>query len=103
MRVAVVLRPRTTSLGLAMRLRKSRPYPRMPLPLPPCRVRPPEHPQGALPDLAALETSRRSAVPEFSAGDVASAIRSFKHASGPGPTGLRPDHLREALGTAHAD
>ena len=62
-----------------------------------------KHPQSALPDVAALGASRPGAVPEFCAGEVAASIRSFKRASGPGPSGLRPDHLREALGTAHAD
>ena len=30
-------------------------------------------------------------------------MRTFKRASAPGPSGLRSDHLREALQTAHAD
>ena len=62
-----------------------------------------KHPQSPLPDLAALGAPRPGAVPEFSAEAVAKAVRSFKRASAPGPSGLRPDHLRESLSTAHAD
>ena len=30
-------------------------------------------------------------------------MHSFAHASAPGPSGLRPDHVRESLSTAHGD
>ena len=62
-----------------------------------------KHPQSAPPDLEALGAPRAAAVPEFSAENTARAIRSFRQGSAPGPSGLRPDHLREALLTAHAD
>ena len=54
-------------------------------------------------DLASLDNARPGAVLEFDAEAVAQAIRSFKHGSAPGPSGLRADHLREALLTPHAD
>ena len=62
-----------------------------------------KHPRAALPDPALLGPPRPAAVPEFEAQAAARAVRGFKRASAPGPTGLRPDHLREALQTAHAD
>ena len=62
-----------------------------------------KHPHSPLPDLASLGVSRPGAVPEFSAEAVVQAVRSFKRASAPGPSGLRADHLRESLCTAHTD
>ena len=62
-----------------------------------------KHPLSAPPRLAALGAPSVAAVPEFSAELVTYAVRGFRRGSAPGPTGLRPDHLREALGTAHSD
>ena len=59
--------------------------------------------QAALRDPTQLGPSRPAAVPEFEAQAVVRAVRGIKRASAPGPTGLRPDHLREALQTARAD
>ena len=46
---------------------------------------------------------RLPAVPELGVEDVVHAIRSFSRGSAAGPTGLRGDHLCEALGSAHGD
>jgi hypothetical protein len=42
-------------------------------------------------------------VPDIAAADVVAAVRSFRRGSAAGPSGLRGDHLREALGSAHGD
>ena len=47
-----------------------------------------KHPAAAPVDLASLDNARPGAVPEFDAEAVAQAIRSFKHGSAPGPSGL---------------
>ena len=62
-----------------------------------------KHPPAEPADLASLTAARPGAVPEFDGNAVSQAIRSFKPGSAPGPTGLRADHLREALLTAHGD
>ena len=62
-----------------------------------------KHPAAAAPDLAALGPARPALVPEFDAEAVIKAVRSFHRASAPGPSGLRPDHVREALATPHGD
>ena len=40
---------------------------------------------------------------EFSVDDVVRAARSFRRGSAGGPTGLRGEHLREALDSARGD
>ena len=45
----------------------------------------------------------RNSVPDVSAEQVLAAVRSFRRGSAAGPTRLRGDHVREALGTAHSD
>ncbi|CAE7174441.1 unnamed protein product, partial [Symbiodinium pilosum] len=60
-----------------------------------------KHPQA--PDLSALGSPRPGAVPDFEIEAVAQAVQGFKRGSAPGPSGLRADHLREALLSAHAD
>ena len=60
-----------------------------------------KHPQAPLPDLDALGPPRPGAVPDFDTQAVAEA--GFKRGSAPGPSGLRADHLHEALPSAHAD
>ena len=62
-----------------------------------------KHPQAPLPDLDALGPPRFGAVPDFDTQAGAEAVRGFKRGSAPGPSGLRADHLREALLSAHAD
>ncbi|CAE7525196.1 unnamed protein product, partial [Symbiodinium sp. CCMP2456] len=62
-----------------------------------------KHPAAAAPDLAVLGPARPALVPEFDAEAVIKAVRSFHRASAPGPSGLRPDHVREALATPHGD
>ena len=62
-----------------------------------------KHPQAAAPDTAALSPCRPGWFSEFDSNAVAQAIRGFKRGSSPGPSGLRADHLREALLTAHSD
>ena len=42
-------------------------------------------------------------MPEFSTEEVVRAIRSFARASVPDPSGLRTDHIKETLSTAHGD
>ena len=59
-----------------------------------------KHPQAPPP---VVETCNVAAVPEFSADEVARAVRSFLRGSVAGPSHLRPDHLRAALRTPHAD
>ena len=64
-----------------------------------------KHPRAApaRPALVALGLPALAAVPELAVEDVIQAIRSFSRGSGAGPTGLRGDHLREALASPHGD
>lgn len=57
----------------------------------------------ARPALLALGPPHPAAVPELSVEDVVQAIHRFSRGSAAGPTGLRGDHLREALASAHGD
>ena len=57
----------------------------------------------ARPALVALGLPALAAVPEMAVEDVIQAIRSFSRGSAAGPTGLRGDHLREALASPHGD
>ena len=61
-----------------------------------------KHPRAhpARPSLVQLGPPSPALVPDISAEDVVAAVRSFR-GSAPGPTGLRGDHLREALQSAH--
>ena len=70
--------------------------------LPKLRAKHP-HSQPALPALVPLGPPVQSQVPDLSTADVISAARSFWRGSAAGPSGLRGDHLREALGTPHCD
>ena len=78
-----------------------------PPPLPPSRATlealAAQHPQAAPPDVAQLGPARPAAVPEVTKANVVRAVRSFSRASAPGPSGLRADHLKETLSTAHGD
>lgn len=64
-----------------------------------------KHPQAspARPALLPLGPAPQAPVPEFSVADVVRAARGFSRGSAAGPTGLRGDHLREALASAHSD
>ena len=61
------------------------------------------HASPARPGLQSLGPSSRRDVPDISSAEVLKAVRGFRRGSAPGPTGLRGDHVREALSTAHAD
>ena len=64
-----------------------------------------KHPssQPALPGLVPLGPPPQSQVPDITTDEVLTAARSFRRGSAAGPSGLRGDHLREALGTPHCD
>ena len=64
-----------------------------------------KHPssQPALPGLVPLGPPPQSQVPDITTHEVLTAARSFRRGSAAGPSGLRGDHLREALGTPHCD
>ena len=64
-----------------------------------------KHPraQPALAALLPLGPPARTDVPDIAAADVVAAVRSFRRGSAAGPSGLRGDHLREALSSAHGD
>ena len=64
-----------------------------------------KHPQAppARPGLLQLEAPARALVPDLDLAQVVAAARSFKKGSAAGPSGLRGDHLREALAGAHCD
>ena len=64
-----------------------------------------KHPQAppAMPAMLPLGPPSQTSVPDLSVQDVLAAVKSFPRGSAGGPTGLRGDHLREALNTAHGD
>ena len=64
-----------------------------------------KHPRAgpARPALVPLGPPNIAAVPDITGEHIRRAIQTWSRSSAPGPTGLRGDHLREALGTAHAD
>lgn len=78
-----------------------------PSPLPPSRATldllAAQHPQAAAPDLGQLGPARATAVAELTNELIVRAIRSFPRASAPGPSGLRADHIKETLSTAHGN
>ena len=57
----------------------------------------------ARPSLLASGPCPVGAVPDFAVADVVKAARSFRRGSAAGPSGLRGEHLREALESAHGD
>ena len=61
------------------------------------------HASPARPGLQSQGPPSRRDVPDISSAEVLKAVRGFRRGSAPGPTGLRGDHVREALSTAHAD
>ena len=78
-----------------------------PAPLPPSQATfeqlSAHHPQSAMPDVSRLGPARPAAVPELSSEAVIGALKTFPRASAPGPSGLRADHIKETLATAHGD
>ena len=63
-----------------------------------------KHPlaQGA-PDLSDLAAPSRAQVPEFDSILVKKMLKSFSRGTAPGPTGLRAQHLKDAVRSAHGD
>ena len=63
-----------------------------------------KHPlaQGA-PDLSDLAAPSRAQVPEFDSTLVKKMLKSFSRGTAPGPTGLRAQHLKDAVRSAHGD
>ena len=63
-----------------------------------------KHPlaQGA-PDLSDLAAPGRNQVPEFDGALVKKMLKSFSRGTAPGPTGLRAQHLVDAVRSAHGD
>ena len=63
-----------------------------------------KHPlaQGA-PDLSDLASPCRAQVPEFDSILVKKILKSFSRGPAPGPTGLRAQHLKDAVRSAHGD
>ena len=57
----------------------------------------------ARPGLVPLGPPAHNQVPDLSIQQVLTATRGFRRGSAAGPTGLRGDHLREALSTPHCD
>ena len=78
-----------------------------PAPLPPSQATfeqlSAHHPQSAMPDISRLGPARPAAVPELSSEAVIGALKTFPRASATGPSGLRADHIKETLATAHGD
>ena len=62
-----------------------------------------KHPSAQVPDLSRLGANNVGLVPAINADDIRASIASFNRHSGAGPSGLRPLHLKEALGPATAD
>ena len=55
------------------------------------------------PDLSDLATPGRAQVPEFDNALIKKIIKSFPRGSAPGPSGLRAQHLKDAVRSAHGD
>ena len=55
------------------------------------------------PDLSDLATPGRAQVPEFDSALLKKLIKSFPRGSSPGPSGLRAQHLKDAVRSAHGD
>ena len=64
-----------------------------------------KHPRAtaARPGLLGLGPAPVGAVPDITTHAVSNAVRGFRRGTAAGPSGLRSDHLREALQTAHCD
>ena len=55
------------------------------------------------PDLSDLAAPSRAQVPEFDSALVKKMLKSFPRGTAPGPTGLRAQHLMDAVRSAHGD
>ena len=63
-----------------------------------------KHPTAGQPvDLTRLGATNAGTVPDIAADEVAASLKSFSKHSGAGPSGLRPFHLKQALGPAYTD
>lgn len=64
-----------------------------------------KHPRSPQPvDTASLPAVHPAAAPQLDAAAVEKEVRAFPRGSAPGPSGLRPQHLKDALhSTAHRD
>ena len=63
-----------------------------------------KHPQAqGAPDLSDLAGPSRAQVPEFDGALVRKMLKSFSRGTAPGPTGLRAQHLKDAVKSAHGD
>ena len=55
------------------------------------------------PDLSDLAAPSRAQVPEFDSSLIKKMLKSFPRGTAPGPTGLRAQHLMDAVRSAHGD
>ena len=55
------------------------------------------------PDLSDLAAPARAQVPEFDGILLKKITKSFSRGTAPGPTGLRAQHLKDAVRSAHGD
>ena len=63
-----------------------------------------KHPRAqGVPDLSDLAAPARAQVPEFNGVLVKKMLKSFSRGTAPGPTGLRAQHLKDAVRSAHGD
>ena len=63
-----------------------------------------KHPSAQeVPDLSDLAAPCRDIIPEFDGTFVRKMLKSFSRGSGPGPTGLRAQHLKDAVRSTHGD
>eukprot|EP00969_Alexandrium_andersonii_P008592 374953-Alexandrium_andersonii.AAC.1 len=64
-----------------------------------------KHPRSPQPvDTSSLPAVHPAAAPQLDAAAVEKEVRAFPRGSAPGPSGLRPQHLKDALhSTAHRD
>ena len=62
-----------------------------------------KHPSAQVPDVSGLGAANVGPVLAVTADDIRASVASFNRHSGAGPSGLRPLHLKEALGPASAD
>ena len=55
------------------------------------------------PDMSDLAAPSRAHVPDFDSTHVKKMLKSFSRGTAPGPTGLRAQHLKDAVRSAHGD
>ena len=54
-------------------------------------------------DLSDLAAPGRAQVPDFDCTEVKKGLKSFSRGTAPGPSGLRAQHLKDAIRSAHGD